>query len=254
MSENLKQLHSKVDKFYSNGYLQTWCGSVREEWTEFLDRIFSIIVPSLLPEVEDPIVIDVGCGPSISNIISASKWSKKIYMADYLESNRKEVEAFWKDLDGGFRWDHYFNFLGVLELQPNVKEIENRTRQSIRGVYYCDVTDNKVFHVDDLTGDLVIASLVFDVVAVTDKMFRSCLANVTDNALRQGGLIVIQGSLNEKCYTVGSSVFPVMDISQDRLLDIFRQCGLQVIKFELCIKYSTHYFALCRKNSGNKDE
>ena len=23
-------------------------------------------------------------------------------------------------------------------------EIENRTRQSIRGVYYCDVTDNKV--------------------------------------------------------------------------------------------------------------
>ena len=63
---------------------------------------------------------------------------------------------------------------------------------------------------DDLTGDLVIASLVFDVVAVTDKMFRSCLANVTDNALRQGGLIVIQGSLNEKCYTVGSSVFPGM--------------------------------------------
>ena len=39
---------------------------------------------------------------------------------------------------------------------------------------------------DDLTGDLVIASLVFDVVAVTDKMFRSCLANVTDNALRSG--------------------------------------------------------------------
>ena len=42
-------------------------------------------------------------------------------MADYLESNRKEVEAFWKNLDGGFRWDHYFNFLGVLELQPNIK-------------------------------------------------------------------------------------------------------------------------------------
>ena len=60
---------------------------------------------------------------------------------------------------------------------------------------------------DDLTGDLVIASLVFDVVAVTDKMFRSCLANVTDNALRQGGLIVIQGSLNEKCYPVGTE-FP----------------------------------------------
>ena len=43
MSENLKQQHLKVDKFYSDGYLKTWCGAVREEWTEFLDRVFTIL-------------------------------------------------------------------------------------------------------------------------------------------------------------------------------------------------------------------
>ena len=42
------------------------------------------------------LILDVGCGPSISNIISASKWSQNIIMADFLESNRREVERFWK--------------------------------------------------------------------------------------------------------------------------------------------------------------
>ena len=41
-------------------------------------------------------VLDIGCGPSISNIISASKWSQDIILADFLDSNRKEVERFWK--------------------------------------------------------------------------------------------------------------------------------------------------------------
>ena len=41
-------------------------------------------------------VLDIGCGPSISNIISASKWSQNIILADFLDSNRKEVERFWK--------------------------------------------------------------------------------------------------------------------------------------------------------------
>ena len=41
-------------------------------------------------------VLDIGCGPSISNIISASKWSQHIILADFLDSNRKEVERFWK--------------------------------------------------------------------------------------------------------------------------------------------------------------
>ena len=87
---------------------------------------------------------------------------------------------------------------------------------------------------DDLTGDLVIASLVFDVVAVTDKMFRSCLANVTDNALRQGGLIVIQGSLNEKCYTVGSSVFPGMPNIPHQIQTFIHLDTVSYFAFALC--------------------
>ena len=104
-----------------------------QEWQEFLDRAFSVLIPQVPDESLDAgtkinkyeriilfirliahfktfifsinhkfsdenerRILDVGCGPSISNIISASKWSQNIIMADFLESNRREVERFWK--------------------------------------------------------------------------------------------------------------------------------------------------------------
>ena len=62
---DVKQLHEKLDSFYASGYLATWCdGSVRAEWAEFLHQVFSDDVG------EAPVVLDVGCGPSICNVIS----------------------------------------------------------------------------------------------------------------------------------------------------------------------------------------
>ena len=57
---------------------------------------YSIFCFYMILEENERFILDVGCGPSISNIISASKWSQNIIMADYLESNRREVERFWK--------------------------------------------------------------------------------------------------------------------------------------------------------------
>lgn len=114
MSANLKKMHEDVDRFtggYSQGYLSTWCSYVHEEWTEFLDRAFNMIIPqicssqssnrsaveAITKDTSEPrVLLDVGCGPSISNIISASKWTSNIILADFLESNRREVERFWK--------------------------------------------------------------------------------------------------------------------------------------------------------------
>ena len=46
------------------------------------------------------------------------------------------------------------------------------------GVYFCDITIPEAFVVPVEPFDVVIASLVFDVVAITDKMYISSLTNV----------------------------------------------------------------------------
>ena len=48
-------------------------------------------------------------------------------------------------------------------------------------------------------------------------------------------------------YTVGSAVFPVMNIDEISLRKIFESAGFSVRKWELCAKTTTHYFVLLQK-------
>ncbi len=51
--------------------------------------------------------------------------------------------------------------------------------------------------IDRSSFDVIIASLVFDVVAVSEKMFKTALSNVLQY-LKPGGLILIHGSLGKQ--------------------------------------------------------
>ena len=57
-----------------------------------------------------PVVIDIGAGPSICNIISASLWSNNIFLADLLEGNRRELDKFWRNDEEVWNWEPYFRF------------------------------------------------------------------------------------------------------------------------------------------------
>ena len=46
------------------------------------------------------------------------------------------------------------------------------------GVYFCDVTLEEMFVVPVNQFNVIIASLVFDVVAISDKMYIAALTNV----------------------------------------------------------------------------
>lgn len=82
---DVKRLHEKLDRFYAGGYLATWCdGSVRAEWAGFLHEVFSgggggISVGDGEEGVAAPVVLDVGCGPSICNVISGNFGITKQY-------------------------------------------------------------------------------------------------------------------------------------------------------------------------------
>ena len=70
---DVKRLHENLDKFYAGGYLATWCdGSVRAEWAQFLHEVFSGGISDIGEEGIAPVVMDVGCGPSICNVISGN--------------------------------------------------------------------------------------------------------------------------------------------------------------------------------------
>ena len=109
-----------------SGYLNCWCFDVKSEWAEFLARFFATFPCRNEGSVK---LLDVGCGPNIANIISASQICTHITMADYLTSNRNEVERFKTNADDAFQWQHYFTFLSGLEPDINAEQIMQRTNR-----------------------------------------------------------------------------------------------------------------------------
>jgi len=197
---------------------------------------------------EGPLVVDLGCGPSICNVISASRISSRIHLADLLEGNRRELTKWINRADNCWNWDPYFVFQGVLELEPNTQLIEQRVRSSISGVTSCDLANKQVFsselHLDSF--HVMICSLVWDVVAVNPEQLETVIKRCL-SWLKPQGVLLVQGSLHEFRYCVGSAQFPVLNIDKESLFNVFEKCGLQVLKWETVTKGSTHYFVILKR-------
>ena len=69
---------------------------------------------------------------SFMNGPSASKLCSHITMADYLTSNRDEVERFKTNAEDAFEWQHYFDFVSDLEPNTPIEDIMHRTRNAIK--------------------------------------------------------------------------------------------------------------------------
>ena len=71
-----------------------------------------------------------------------------------------------------------YQYLNCTWLFFRGQDIEFDTNVFVSGVYFCDITIEEVFVVPVPPVDVIVASLVFDVVATTDKMFIIALKNV----------------------------------------------------------------------------
>jgi len=208
--EELRRMHTTIDSYYPRMYLDIWAGEVRPDWSEFLDRVFLSDVPTLIGG-EGGVVVDLGCGPSICSIISASRWSREIYLAELLGGNRREVERWLGEEEGAFDWQHYLDFQGVLELTPDTSAIARRVRRAVAGVLPCDLTTEELFPEEGPRpsgpADVLIASLVFDVVCVDTKQLQVMLTRAL-RWLNPRGLMVVQGSLGAAYYRGSFHAYP----------------------------------------------
>jgi len=251
--EELRRMHETIDTYYPKTYLSCWAAHVRTDWAEFLDRVFLSDVIAHLGESGGS-VLDLGSGPSISSIISASRWSNKIYLAELLQGNREEIEKWWRNEEDAFDWKHYFDFQGVLELCSDTSSIASRVRSSIAGVLPCDLSTEEVFaelRCPSSPVDILIASLVFDVVCV-DANQLEVMINRALRWLKPEGLMLVQGSLGEYHYTVGSASMPVLDIQEKEFRAVIDRVGLDVIRWETTVRLTTHYYTVLRRKNPEK--
>ena len=116
------------------------------------------------------------------------------------------------------------------------------------GVIECNLASEEVFPRGVLNEevDVLICSLVFDVVCTEAKNLEVVMRRAL-KCMKEDGLMIVQGSLGEKSYCVGSAVFPVLDIDQETIMKVFENLSLEVVKWETTVRLSTHYFTILKR-------
>lgn len=252
--KELTRLHENLNYHYPKSYLNAWAAGVRPDWATFLFKVFKEDVPALL-DAENLIVMDLGCGPSICNIISASLCSHHIYMAELLEGNRKEIIKFLCNDTDAWNWTPYFEFQTTLEENEDTSSIEKRVRKSITGIIECNLATEEVFEEGSFNKkvDVLICSLVYDVVC-TDVSSLETVMKRSLRFLNEDGLLLVQGSIDEHHYTIGSAILPVLDIKEVDFMAVVNKLDLEVLRWTTTVRCSTHYFTVLRRKYCKSDK
>merc|ERR1712059_23884 len=113
-------------------------------------------------------------------------------------------------------------------------KIEERVKGAVVGVVECDLSKEEIFPEDcparNLLAQILICSLVFDVVC-TDSVGLEVVMGRALKSLAPDGLLLMQGSLGEQIYAVGSAALPVLNIDEATLMQVFSNLSLEVVRW-----------------------
>ncbi len=98
---------------------------------------------------------------------------------------------------------------------------------------------------------VVIASLVLDVTCSSEEDLARCLDNLaTRLRSSSSSLLLLQGSLDEHTYAVGSASLPALEVDEETLRRVVRRCGFSIRLWRLSrAQQTTHYFAALQKET-----
>ncbi|XP_061098736.1 nicotinamide N-methyltransferase-like [Conger conger] len=174
-------------------------------------------------------LIEVGCGPTIYSLISASKCFEEIVVSDFTDSNRREIEKWLSNQEGCFDWLPTIQYVCELEGRSrSPEEVERRLRQIMKQVLRCDVRQENPFHPLTMEPvDCVLSSLCLTAACKDMETYRLALRGIAA-LLKPGGTLVLTDVLNASFYFVGQSRFSTLDISQSFIEETLRDLGFSI--------------------------
>uniref|UniRef100_A0A8C3J855 Nicotinamide N-methyltransferase n=1 Tax=Calidris pygmaea TaxID=425635 RepID=A0A8C3J855_9CHAR len=174
-------------------------------------------------------LIDVGCGPTIYQILSACEHFQEIIALDYTDQNRRELEKWLKKEAGAFDWRPVVEYVCELEGEREKwAEKEEKLRQKVRQVLKCDVTKaNPTDPVSLPPADCVVSTLCLEAACKDLATFRGALRNV-GTLLKPGGHLVMVTVLRETYYAFNNVVFSCLRLEKDEVEEAVEGAGFEV--------------------------
>ncbi len=195
--------------FSPSKYLTEFYSNISDDAEElFLSNFFHQSY-DLVPEGSS--MVEIGGGPTIYQLIGASRKAKSIVFSDYKEENLREVRKWVMQESDAFDWDSYFRVVlgveGTAITPDSLAAIKKRLRKSVKEFVRCDIFNNDPlapFQHDQF--DVVSTSFCPESITDNETDFTKAMINLF-SLLKKGGRLVAVMLRNASFYTVNGVRF-----------------------------------------------
>ena len=179
-------------------------------------------------------MLEIGGGPTIYQLISASAHVRTIVFSEYLEVNRREVQKWLRDDPEAFCWDEYFRFAAQLEgakgVTTGIECTKARLRSCISDVVHCDLHhENPLAPVRYDPFDIVSSSFCIEGIRNDEEAFRTYLRNAASQ-VKNGGHLILAIVRDCNRYRVGKYYFPSFPVNERSMLALLRENGFASVE------------------------
>ncbi|HRV91371.1 MAG TPA: guanitoxin biosynthesis pre-guanitoxin forming N-methyltransferase GntF, partial [Anaerolineae bacterium] len=202
------------------------------------EHIFNIqfLVEAVQSLPPDLMVLEVGGGPTLHSAAAVASHAREIHFCDYVPANLAEVRRWLDGQPDAFDWRP---FIQVALLKANLPAtpaaVEQRAaemRRKLTRLLPCDVLQHAPL--GDCAGqyDLVLAPHCTDVAAATPAQWQQVMHHIT-TLVKPGGRLFIAVTTGATRNTVGSKVFPCVDLSVEAIYQGYLAAGYDPHTFQL---------------------
>lgn len=217
-----------LEKYYTFGACHSAENQILQHLLKSLFKIFCV------DGVKGDLLIDIGSGPTIYQLLSACESFKEIIATDYTDQNLLELQKWLRKEPGAFDWSPVVAY--VCELEGNRirgPEKEEKLRQAVTRVLKCDVTQSRPLGAALLPpADCLLSTLCLDAACPDLPSYREALHNL-GGLLKPGGFLVILDALKSSYYMIGEQRFSSLCLGREAIEAAVREAGFAIEQFEV---------------------
>lgn len=189
------------------------------------------------------VLIDIGSGPTIYQLLSACEVFREIIVTDYTPQNLQELQKWLKKEPGAYDWSSIVQHACELEGdRSRWQEKEAKLRRTVTRVLRCDVTKTPPLGSAQVPlADCVLTFLAMECACPDIDTYRAALRRLA-GLLKPGGHLVTLVTLRFQHYMVGPKKFSGVYLEKEVVEKAIQDAGCQVLKCNcVSLSYSEAY-------------
>jgi hypothetical protein len=174
-------------------------------------------------------LLEVGGGPVIYPLISASSKVDEIIFSEFISENRLAVKGWMEKDPCAFDWSRYFKYVAEMECTSHEK-VEERLRSRLKKIINCDISkSNPLAPLSHRDFDVLSVNFCPESITDDEKSYALWMKNIV-SLLKPNGVLVMTLIRNARYYKSGDTKFTACPVDENGVADALKMAGCRVTK------------------------